>query len=395
MGLKVVIISLDSTLAMDEDNAVGNARDRHIEYAKYLSNLYIIVKTSKKIKRRVIRIKDNLFIYPTSSLNRYFFLFDAYRLVLKICRENKVDLISTQDPFITGLIGWFLKKRYHIPLNIQVAADMIDNRYFIKEGVFNLFLNRLAKQLIYKADTIRVSTSKEKEKLIKLGIEDKKIRCIPFFINFDLFLKNDGESTRRQYLSKKFDRLVLYVGRLVKQKNLETLIQVIPSVIREYPKVLFLIIGRGPEERRIKNFVLNLEVKNNVFLLSHISYDKIPNFFSACDLFVTTSLYEGTNMALLEAMASGKAIISTSHTGTYDLIENGETGFILNFKDPKNIAKKIIYLLRNPVIAKGMGERGKKFVLEHFDKDRILRDHLSMFEETANSSKNENKGYFR
>lgn len=384
MGLNILIINLDSTLAVEEDNVVGSAKVRHIEYAKHLENLYIIVKTSKSIKRNIRKVKDNLFIYPSSSLNRYFFFYDAYNLASRICKKNRVDLISTQDPFITGLIGWLLKKKYNIPLNIQIHGDMIDNKYFIKESIFNLFFNTLAKQLIRKADTIRVGTSRQKEELVQLGIKDKKIWHIPSFINSGLFLQNDGQSTRRQYLSDKFDRLVLYVGRLAKEKNLETLIQTIPLIIKNYPKVLFLIIGQGPEEIKIKNFVLNLGVRDNVCFIGDISYDKISDFFSACDLFVITSVYEGTCMVLLEAAVSGKAIVSTSHAGAYDAIENGKTGFILNFKDVENISQKIIYLLKNPEIAKEMGEKGRKHVLENFDKDKILKDHLKMWWQTIN-----------
>ncbi len=395
MSLNILIISLDSTLAIDEDNVSGNAKARHIEYAKYLANMYIVVKTSKSIKRKAIKIKDNLLIYPTSSLNRYFFLYDAYNLAAKICKKNKISLIITQDPFITGLIGWFLKKKYNIPLNIQIHGDMVDNKYFIRESVFNIFLNQLAKLLLGKADTIRIGTSYGKKKLVKLGIPDKKIWHIPTFVNFDLFLQNNGQDVRRQYLGNKFERLVLYVGRLAKQKNLEILVQAIPPVIKEYPKVLFLVIGTGPEERRIKNFVSNSEIEDNVCFIDSIPYDKIPNFFSACDLFVITSVYEGTCMVLLEAAASGKPTISTSHAGAYDAIEDGKTGFILNFKDAKNIAQKITYLLKNPQIAQEMGKKGQRFILEYFDKDKILKDYLRMFEETVNSSKDENNKYFK
>lgn len=384
MSLNVLIIGLDSALAQDRNNVTGDAEGRHIEYAKHLESLHIVVKSSKKINCKIIKIMDNLFIYPTLSLNRYSFLYDAYNLASKICRENKIDLIITQDPFTTGFIGWLLKKKYNIPLIIQIAADMIDNKYFIKESILNLFLNRLAKQLIGMADAIRVSTSKEKEKLVKLGIEDERIWHIPFFINTNLFLQKDGEKVRKYYLNEKFDRLVLSAGRITKQKDLETLIQAISFVIKEYPKALFLISGEGPEKGKIKNFILNLGVEDNICFLGNMPYDKIPDFFSACDLFVTTSLYEGTNMALLEAAVSGKPVVSTSYTGAYDAMEDGKTGFILNFKAPKNIAQKIIYLLKNPKIAKEMGRAGQEYVLENFNKEKILEKFLTMWRQTVN-----------
>lgn len=383
MGLNILVISFDYTLALDEDNVIGNAKARHIEYAKRLESLYIVVKTPKNIKCKVKKIADNLFVYPTSSLNKYFFLCDAYKLASKLCKKNKFDLIATQDPFISGLIGWLIKKRYHIPLNIHIAADVIDSKYVIKENIFNLFLNRLAKWLIGKADTIRVSTSKEKERLVFMGVDKEKIHVVPFFIDLLNFSQEDYNAVRQLNLKGKFNKIVLSVSRLVKQKNIETLIHAIPYVIKKTPKCLFLIIGSGSEEKYLKRLAASLDVSANVSFIGKVNYKDIPQYFWAADIFVSTSHYEGTSMVVQEAAASGKPVVSTSHTGAYDAIEDGKTGFILNFKDSINVAQKIVYLLRNPEIAKKMGEKGREFVLKRFDKGKILEEYLKMWEATA------------
>lgn len=385
MGLNILLISLDATLAKDGESVTSNAKIRHIEYARHLESLHIVVKTSKSIKRTTRKLKDNLFIYPTSSLSRYFFFYDAYQIAIEICKENKIDLIATQDPFITGLIGWLLKNKYHIPLNIHIAADMVDNQYFLNENFFNLFLNRLAKWLLRRADTIRVLSSKQKERLVRLGMPDTKIWHIPCFINFDLFLKNGGQDIRKQYLNNKFEQLVLYAGRLVKQKDLETLIKTILLVIRQYPKAVFLIIGQGPEERRIKDLVLNSKIKDNIFFLDSVSYEKYIEFLSACDLFISTSVYEGTPLVLLEAAASGKPIVSTAHTGAYDTIIDGQTGYIVGLREPELIAQKLVYLLNNPCIAEEMGRNARQFVLSGFEKDCIIEKYIKMWQNTSDN----------
>lgn len=389
--MNVLLIDLDPRLA--DNSQTNDAQKRVKEQARFLSNYFIITRNNGNLKVSKITLSDNLFIFPIFSASKIGFIYEAFCIGRRICRDNRIDCISSRDPYIPGLVGYLLKKRYGIPLNVQMTSDIIDNHYFIKERYINIFLNKLAKWLIKKADTIRISTSKEKKLLLRLGIDERKIWKIPFFVDFNPFLRADGSEIRRRYLRRQFDKIVLSVGRIAKEKDLGTLIQAIPFVIKEYPRVLFLIIGEGPEERRIRNLVLNLGVKNNVCFLGNISYDKIPDFFSACDLFVITSVYEGLPMVLLEAAVSEKPIVSTSYTGAYDVIKEGKIGFILNFKDSMNIAKKIVYLLKNPEIAKEMGERGRKFALEHFDKDRILKDYLNMFIEAVNLSKNENFNY--
>lgn len=382
MGLNVLLISLDSTLAIDEDNMTSNSKTRHIEYAKHLENLHIVVKTSREIRHRLIKITNNLFVYPTSSLNRYFFLFDAYKFASKICKENKIDLIITQDPFITGLIGWLLKKKYNIPLNIQLAADMINNRYFIKESIFNFFLNELGKWIIKKGDTIRVSTLREKEKLLLQGIDRIKIHYVPFFIDFSSFGQCDDNDIRQLNLNGKFDKIVLSVSRLTKQKNIETLIQSIPYIIRKYPKCLFLIVGSGPEAKHLKKLASNLGVEEFIKFQGSVKYGDIPSYFNAADIFVTTSYYEGTCMVIQEAAAARKPIIATPHSGAQDALRDGHTGFIVDFGDYIGLSKKILYLLENDEISQTIGDRAYLFISEYFKKDDILKKYHNLWEQT-------------
>ncbi len=382
MNLNVLVISLDYALAADGDDAAGNAKYRQIEYAKYLENLYIVVKAPRNIGRKVKKLKDNLFVYPTSSLNRYFFLYNAYNIASRICKEKRIGLIVTQDPFITGLVGWLLKKKYKIPLNIQIAADMIGNKYFIKEHIFNLFFNQLGKRLIRKADTIRVSTLREKEKLILQGIDKGKIHYVPFFIDSFLFEQwNDG-GIRQLNLNGKFEKIVLSMGRLVKQKNVGTLIRAIPHTIKKYPKCLFLIVGAGPEEKRLRKLASDLGVKEFIKFTGQICYKDLPRYFQAADIFVNTSHYEGTCMAIQEAAAARKPIISTPHSGADNVILDADTGLIVDFDDYLVLSKKIIYLLENDSIARDMGHRARSFITGQFKKDDVLKKCYNMWEET-------------
>ena len=369
-------------MAVEKDAIVGNAKARHIEYAKHLENLYIIVKTPKNIKSKIIKIKDNLFIYPTASLNKYLFLYDAYSLGLRICKENRIDFIATQDPFITGLIGWLLKKKYKIPLNIQVHGDMIDNKYFIKENVFNFFLNKLAKLIIGKADTIRVVTLRQRERPTLKGIDKEKIHYVPSFIDFSLFSQRNDNSVRKLNLNSRFDKIVLSVSRLAKEKSIETLIRAIPYVIEDYPRCLFLIIGGGPEEKYLEGLASQLGVKEFIKFQGPVSYKDIPSYFQAADIFISTSHYEGTCMSIHEAAVAKKPIISTPHAGAYDALKNGHTGFIVNFDDYLGLSKNILYLLENDNIAKDMGSNAHTFIIEHFKKEDILKRYCHLWEQT-------------
>ncbi len=375
-------------MAQENCSFTSGVYQRQIEYAKLLSNYFIIARTRRSSKFKIRKPTENLHIFPTLSLNKLFFIWDAFRIGSQICRENKIDIISCQDPFSSALIGYLLKRRFGIPLNIHILADIINNPYFLTERRLNYFLNQWAKWIIKKADTIRVSTSKEKEKLISQGIDKEKIHYVPAFIDFSSFQRRDGSNVRKLILNGKFDKIVLSVNRLAKQKNIQTLIRAIPYTIKKYPKCLFLIVGSGPEEKHLKRLVSHSGVEEFIKFQGSISYKDIPLYFQAADIFISTSYYEGTCMAILGAAAAKKPIISTPHSGACDKLRDGYTGFIVDFNDYISLSKKILYLLENDNIAKDMSNMAYSFIIEHFKKEDILKKYYNMCEKTYSCKSN-------
>jgi hypothetical protein len=120
--------------------------NRHYTYAKYIKDLYIIVKT---LTYQNNFTKDNIHIYPTNSLSKLTFFIDAYKIGSKILASYEIDLITTQDAFLTGFVGYLLKKRFNKPLNLQVHADFFDNKFWLNERfLINRILNYLGKWLL-------------------------------------------------------------------------------------------------------------------------------------------------------------------------------------------------------------------------------------------------------
>ena len=384
MGINVLSISLDQQLAtVDKDGVFSGAQKRQLDYAKLVSRYFTVARAHRKANLQPIQLSGNLWVSPTSSWNDYLFIHDAFRLGRDICEKEDIACLSCADPFSAGLVGYLLKQRFDIPLNIHIMADLIDNPFFLEERLRYHLFNTFAKWLIQRADTIRVSTSREKEKLVNFGIDEERVWNVPFFIDFEPYLKSAGREVRKLYLSDRFDKIILFVGRIAKQKDLATLIKAIPLVIEDYPKSLFLMVGSGDQEKALKKLVVDLGVQSNVCWAGRISYYQVPAFFKACDLFAITSTYEGTCMVLQEAAVSGKPIMATGFTGAYESIIDGETGYIVPIGDSQRVAGKILHLLKNPDLAAEMGARGQKLVMQRFNKDGVLRKYQRMWEATA------------
>ncbi|HID31170.1 MAG TPA: glycosyltransferase family 1 protein, partial [Desulfobacterales bacterium] len=361
--VNLLAIGLDETIAKGPKEASGDAYQRQLKYASILESYHIIVRTLDRANKTPIQLADNFWVYPTSSANKISFVWDAIRIGSQICEGRQIDVISTQDPFTTALAGYILKRRYNIPLSIQFAGDMVDNPYWLKEKWFYPLMNTFAKWLIRRGDTFRVVSIREKEKLMGMGIPENKIWNLGWISDFSRFIEADGSELRRRYLGNKFSKLVLFVGRLVPQKDLPNLLNAFSIVFEKHPDALLLIVGGGDKEGDAKSLARQLGIDSNVIFTGPIPYDQIPSCFAACDLFVLPSVYEGNARVLAEAAAAGKPVVATDVSGTQDTVIDGETGYIVSIRQAEALAQGIIRLLDNPARAAEMGRRAREHIL--------------------------------
>jgi len=125
--MRVLMISTDRTLLSTDS---GDAFERHQGYTKNINQLDIIVFSKRGFNKKS---KDLLTVYPTNSTTKLNYIFDAFQKAKNIYFPDKFDLIVCQDPFLTGLTGWFLKKRFNVPLLIHFHGDFWQNKYWLRK----------------------------------------------------------------------------------------------------------------------------------------------------------------------------------------------------------------------------------------------------------------------
>lgn len=370
-------------LMLRNDKIRGDVRERQFDYAKQLKSLTLVVYSPRELGLKPQKCANNLWIYPTNSKNKATFMFDALRIASRICMEKEIDVITTEDPFTTGLVGHLLKGKFKLPLNVQTHIDFCDNQYWMNLRKINRLFNKLGKFILKRADTIRVGTTKEKRKLMGLGINENNISVIPVNSDLEKFKDVDGNLVRKHYLDGRFDKILLFTGRLVKQKDVPTLLRAFRIVINERPSSLLMVIGTGTQEVFLKRLAVDLEIDKNLVFSGSIEHQRISEYLSACDVYTVSSIFEGTCIAMAEAMASSKPVVATRFAGAEDLIVDGENGFIVEQKDCKTMAEKILYLLNNPEVAKEMGRRGLLRAEEIFSNNRNIERMVRLWECTA------------
>jgi glycosyltransferase involved in cell wall biosynthesis len=142
------------------------------------------------------------------------------------------------------------------------------------------------------------------------------------------------------------------------------LIRAIPVVLKEEPKAQFIIAGEGPEKENIEKEAENLNVSSSVQFLGRVPHEKMPNILAQTDIYVSTSLYDGTSISLLEAMGSGAFPIVTDIPANREWIVNGKNGFLVPTDEEGFLARRIIDAIRNHALLEKSRENNLLIVEE-------------------------------
>ncbi len=374
--MRVLMISLDRTLLGAD--YTGDVLERHQKYADLAGQLEIIVLTKKGFKKR--KISQNLTVYPSNSLSKLNYVLDAFNLAKNIYWPDKIDLIVTQDPFLTGLTGYLIKKRFKIPLLIHFHGDFWDNKYWLMEKGrwwFNWFFLLLSKLTVKQADGIRVVSSGIKEKLAKAGVNQHKIKVIPTPVNLEKFSQIDEQKIEKLKQQYDYRPMILNVGRKDPSKDFKTFFKTIELVCQKFKKMIFLQAGADLQ----MNYCSDCDQEFVFESLGKLKHEKLIEYYQAGNIYLSTSQHESFGKVLIEAMAAGLPVVATKTTGSEEIVRDGENGFLVPIKDEQNLAKKVLYLLNHPEQAKEMGKKGKAMVEKRFNQEKIIKKICNFWKE--------------
>ncbi len=153
---------------------------------------------------------------------------------------------------------------------------------------------------------------------------------------------------------------ILFVGRLHPVKGCDDLIKAMPHVIQKVNARLY-ILGKGPHEGELKQMVEELGLKNEIIFRGFLQGIDLENEYKKANVVVVPSIWlENSSTVIYEAMSYGRPIVSTLRGGTPELVEDGVTGFLVEPRNPHQLAEKITIILENPDLAIRMGEKARK-----------------------------------
>lgn len=288
----------------------------------------------------------------------------------------QVDLVNSIG--LRGVLaGWYLKKRFGIPLVCTIEL-LNEGREWRNRVVYFLSRFLLTRAPIDKY--ICWSDYYWKRHLKRWGISKEKVVIIPAGIDVRAYHpKISGEKIKRKYA---FDSpLIVFAKPLyLNHPNTSAAKILVEAVALLGPKLeARLLIGSGEGQREIQNLAHNLGVASQVDFMPKVPFPKIPQYLAAADLIVLPFTYASTTArSLLEAMAMGKPIITTP-IGEIKYMLKNEFHALLVKNQPKEIAEAMTTLIEDKNLAKKLGRNARHLALKRYSLDKIVQETISCF----------------
>lgn len=359
-GLRVLMISTDRNI-FKEGSAV---RERISEYGKSFRQLHIIIFTKRFQKFRPEKISDNVWVYPTKSWCKIFYAFDAAKVAKREFAKflpKIISIISTQDPFETGIAGWLLARKFKLPLQIQIHTDFL-SPYFWRGSFLNKIRVTIGRFVLKRADGIRVVSERIKNSLKAKSYKLKADPIVlPIFVDIEKIKNTPANfSVHKKY--PQFSFIIMTASRLEKEKNLFMAVEIMKDLVKQYPKMGMIIVGEGKEKKKLKQLVSKYNLEGNIIFEGW--QNDLISYYKTSNVFLSTSLYEGYGLTLIEALACGCPVISSDVGVAGEVISEGESGFICPVNDKNCFIKRILETMGMPGLKEKLGIYSKAAVNE-------------------------------
>jgi glycosyltransferase involved in cell wall biosynthesis len=230
----------------------------------------------------------------------------------------------------------------------------------------------LTKYVLSRADFITCDAEEVKRRIIELAnYPAEKIIVFPWGIDLKLFRPCvELRKATRQELGWE-DKKILIMTRSFKEVyGIEYFLKALPKVFEEVPEARALVIGSGPLELQLKALAQELNLADRIRFLGEIPNHELPKYLNASDLYVSSSLSDGTSLSLLEAFACALPVVVTDVPAILEWVQDGINGLVVPRQSSEELAKAIITLLKDEKYAHEMGEKNLALARKRADWDQ-------------------------
>ncbi|MBN1756310.1 glycosyltransferase family 4 protein [bacterium] len=314
------------------------------------------------------KLKESKFWWLVIPFYMFFGTLSAVYLVLK----NRYQVVHVHWPFphfIFAIIPRIFRKfkivsTFHGTGPIWIEYHMPVLKPFLR------FVLRYS-------DVVTVNSTFTRDKVVGKYGDSTTIKIVPF--------GTPVEEKKVDHPVEPFK--VLFVGRLVKRKGPDYLIEAINLLKKEYPQIKLSVVGDGPERAYLEKMVKDLNLRSNVKFWGNLSPSELEYHYKSAHIFACPSTIneigntETLGVVIIEALTYKKPVVASRVGGIVDIIKDNQTGLLVEQKDSAQLAAAIKRLLDDPELASKLGENGYQHVQHNFSWNRIINDLISIYQD--------------
>ena len=324
-------------------------------------------------KHHLVRVVPRLWSL-TGYLSGVLWLPQVRRLIKKI-KPGIVDAHFIKVPGYLGTASGF----HPLVLTAWGSDVLIVPKY-------NPIFRFLTKQALKRADLVVCMSSLMRDEIVKLGTSPSRIEICFLGVNTNEFNPAQKTDEFRQKLNIDSSALVVISTRSLKPiYNVETLIRAVPLVLEHVPDSMFIIAGEGEQRDYLKTLAQSMEVSDSIRFVGWIPHSELPSYLASSDVYVSTSLSDGTSVSLLEALSCELAPVVTDIPANRPWVNDGENGFLIPVREYEMLAEGIIRLLEDEGLRKKFGEAGRAIVIEKAEHKEQMSRVMGIYTELKSS----------
>lgn len=300
----------------------------------------------------------------------------------RIIRRYKIDLVHAHWVIPSGFLAGLIASLNNIPLFISLhGSDMYVARR-------THLLRSIGRWALCQARGITACSSDLADSATQLGAMREKTRLIPWGADTKQFVAEGRSLEILQKLKMAVEYLVIVAaGRLVEKKGFALLVQAMPAVLEVVANARLVILGEGPERRNLERMKTELGLDEKVSLPGNVPWSEVPAYLSTADVFVMPSIrdanwnMDGLPTVILEAMAASRAVIATRVGGIPLVVQDNDTGILIDDATPKQLSRALIRLLSSRDERIAMGRAGRALIEKELNWMTVARRFDQMYHE--------------
>ena len=302
--------------------------------------------------------------------------------VAQIIRRVRPDIVHTHTAKAgaVGRMAALLAGPGRRPVVVHTFHGHVLRGYFGRVGT--LLFRAIETVLARTTDRLVAVSPEVRDELVALRVApERKFSVVRLGIELEPRVRFDGDAAevRRRHGIGADKFVVGWFGRMTAVKRTEDLLTMLAGVRERGVDALLLLVGDGDDRERLEQRAHDLGLARSCLFVGY--QEDVAPWYAICDAVVLTSASEGTPVTIIEALAAGRPVVATRVGGVPDVVEEGETGFLVRPRDTHALAERLEILARNPERRAAMGAAGRERTLSRYAVERLVEDMDGLYRE--------------